>query len=76
MTHLPRLQVSTIVAVHNLAPEPCRLSIPLEIDDAAAYDDLFGGGRHELDGAELNVTLEGYACHWFRIQRDGQRITP
>ena len=64
------------MAVHNLAPEPCRVSIPLDIDDAVAYDDLFGGDRHELDQPRLQLTLEGYGCGWYRIQRHGQRLTP
>ncbi len=66
----------TIVAVHNLAPEPCRLSIPLGIGDAVAYHDLFGGGREELDEPILRLTLEGYGCGWYRIQRHDQRLTP
>jgi trehalose synthase len=66
----------TVVAVHNLAPEPCRVSLPLGIDDAAAHQDLFGGAREELDEPVLHLTLAGYGCGWYRIQREDQRVTP
>jgi trehalose synthase len=66
----------TVVAVHNLAPEPCRLSLPLGIDDAVAYQELFGGAREELDEPVLHLTLAGYGCGWYRIQCDDQRVTP
>jgi glycosidase len=67
----------TIVALHNLDAEPCRLTIPLEIEDAVSYHDLFGGDdEEELREPRLELTLEGYGCRWYRIHRVGQRTTP
>jgi maltose alpha-D-glucosyltransferase/alpha-amylase len=67
---------STVVALHNLAPEPCRVEVPLGIDDADGYDDLLGRDRDELAEPCLRLTLEGYGARWFRIHRRGQRRTP
>jgi trehalose synthase len=67
----------TIVALHNLDAEPCRLTIPLEIEEAVSYHDLFGGDDdEELREPRLELTLEGYGCRWYRVHRAGQRMTP
>lgn len=69
---------STIIAVHNFGPEPCRLDLPLEgIDDAVGAEDLLdGAGEHPLDGPALHLTLDGYGYQWLRIRREGQRLSP
>jgi len=69
---------STIVAVHNFGPEPCRLDLPLDgIDDAVGAEDLLdGAGEHPLDGPVLQLTLDGYGYQWLRIRREGQRLAP
>ena len=69
---------STVVAVHNFGPEPCRLELALDgIDDAVgAHDLLDGAGEHPLEGPVLPVTLDGYGYQWVRIRRDGQRLPP
>jgi trehalose synthase len=66
----------TVVALHNLSAEPCRLTVALEMDDADSYHDLFGGDTDEIRESRLELTLEGYGCRWYRIHRAGQRITP
>lgn len=68
---------STVVAVHNLSPEPCRVCVPLEgIDDLATLDDLFEGDRHDLTEPAVELTLGGYGHRWYRVHRHGQRISP
>ena len=68
---------STVVAIHNFAPEPCRLDVSLEgCDDIVGLDDLLGTERIELDGPEFDLTLEGYGYRWFLVRRKGQRLPP
>ena len=69
---------STVVALHNFAPEPCRVSVPLDdLEDAAGADDLLDGAPEvTIEGATLSLTLEGYGYRWYRIRRVGQRLTP
>jgi trehalose synthase len=70
-------QDSTIVAVHNLGPEPTPVDLPLDdLDGADFADDLFDGGRTEIRDGCLSLTLAAYGCHWFRVHRAGQRLTP
>jgi trehalose synthase len=70
----------TVLAVHNLGPEPCRLEIPLDdVDDVEAVtgcDDLLGPERIDVDEPVLRLTLDGYGYRWFRIRRFGHRATP
>lgn len=74
--HACRWNGSTVVALHNLSPEPRRLAVPLDVDDAVAGDDLLGGGRYDLTEPCLRLTLDGYGSKWYRIHRKGQRLTP
>jgi trehalose synthase len=69
---------STVVAVHNFGPEPCRLELPLDgIDDAVSAVDLLDGLHEEdLDEPVLHMTLDGYGFRWLRIRRAGQRLVP
>jgi glycosidase len=76
LAHACRWEDSTVVALHNLSPEPCRLAIPLDVEDAAAYEDLLGGAGDEMADACLRLTLDGYGCRWLRIHSRGQRVTP
>jgi trehalose synthase len=66
----------TVVAVHNLGADPCELTLQLDVDGAAAYDDLLDGGRRTLDEPRLRVSLEPYGFTWYRIDQEGQRRTP
>ncbi len=69
---------STVVAVHNFAAEPCRLVVALDgLDDAVGADDLLDGAPEVgVEDAALALTLEGYGYRWYRIRREGRRITP
>jgi trehalose synthase len=78
LAHRCDWDASTVVAVHNLGAEPCRLAIPLDgIDDVAGAADLLDGtGEQPLDEPVLHLTLEPYGYRWLRIRRAGQRLTP
>ena len=40
-------------------------------------DDLLDGtGERPLDGPVVQLTVEGYGHHWFRIRRAGRRLAP
>ena len=69
---------STVVALHNFAPEPCRVTVHLdELDDAEGADDLLDGAPEiPVEDATLPLTLEGYGYRWYRIRRAGHRLTP
>ncbi|HEX2023799.1 MAG TPA: alpha-amylase family protein [Acidimicrobiales bacterium] len=68
---------STVVAVHNLSPEPCRFDVALEgCDDIVGLDDLLGRDHRQLDTPQFEVTLDGYGYRWFLVRRAGQRVTP
>lgn len=69
---------STVVALHNFAPEPCRLDVPLEgVPDAVGANDLLDGAPEvPLDEPVLHLTLDGYGHRWLRVRRRGQRLTP
>ena len=67
---------NAVIALHNLSPEPCRISLPLSQEEVVAYDDLLGDRRTELTAPCLDVTLEGYGYGWYRLQREGQRVVP
>ena len=78
LAHRCDWNASTVVAVHNLGPEPCRLDLPLDgIDDAVGSADLLDGSREEpLDEPVLHLTLDAYGYRWLRIRRAGQRLAP
>ena len=64
--------------MHNFAAEPCRLVVALDgLDDAVGADDLLDGAPEvDIEDAALALTLEGYGYRWYRIRREGRRITP
>lgn len=62
---------STIVAVHELAGEAAE--VRLAVDDGEALVDLFADVEHALPAT---LALEGFAAHWFRVRRAGQRLPP
>jgi trehalose synthase len=70
----------TVLAVHNVGPEPCRLEIPLDdLEDPGSVtgcDDLLGPERIDLDEPVLPLMVDGYGYRWFRIRRHGHRAAP
>ena len=70
---------SSVLAVHNLSPEPRELKRP--VDGAADGDRLVNLlARTEpvvqLDGPAMDLKLEGYGYRWYRLEREGTTTTP
>ncbi|MGH2952300.1 MAG: trehalose synthase, partial [Solirubrobacterales bacterium] len=69
----------SVVAIHNLGSEPCVVRVQLgEVPEEATLDDLLDErpALHEIDGASLELKLEGYGYRWFRIGTPEQRTPP
>jgi glycosidase len=67
-----------VVAVHNLAAEPCRVRVDLAAEDEGSrLDDLLDErpAFETLDGKAVELTLEGYGYRWLRLIPPG-RIPP
>jgi len=68
-----------VVAVHNLASEPCVVSVELgDVPDEAHLDDLLDErpALDEIRGTSLELKLEGYGYRWFRIGTPDQQTPP
>jgi hypothetical protein len=79
LTHRCDWDGSTVIAAHNFAPEPCRVTFRLDPEDQAiALVDLLDGAREELDPGtpEVELHLPRYGYRWLRLQREGQRLAP
>jgi glycosidase len=65
----------TLVALHNLGPEP--RTVPLTLDDCGASHtlvDLLCDGTTSMDDAgRAEVQLEGYGYRWLRVVAPGSR---
>ena len=66
------------MALHNLSPTPRELRLDVgAMDGCDQVVDLLDDARpvHEVDGSTIDLTLRGYAHHWFRLQ-DSEGSTP
>lgn len=64
-----------VVAVHNLAGRPCRVSIDLGKFRKKLLIDLLGDRQYRpLDGPTHHVELEPYGFRWFRLD-DERELT-
>ncbi|HET9671678.1 MAG TPA: alpha-amylase family glycosyl hydrolase, partial [Actinomycetota bacterium] len=69
----------SVVAVHNLGSEPCVVEVGLgEVPEDARLDDLLDErpALRELEGASLELKLQGYGHRWFRIGTPDQQTPP
>lgn len=66
---------ASLVALHNLGPEP--LTVPLELtgeDEGTVLADLLCDGEVTLDAkGRAEMALEGYGFRWLRVVREGDR---
>ena len=66
---------ASLVALHNLGPEP--LTVPVELageQDRALLTDLLCDGDTPLDAkGRAELPLEGYGFRWLRLVREGDR---
>ena len=65
----------TMVALHNLGPEPRTVPIQLDDgDDSCRLVDLLQDGSTDLDGSgRAELTLDAYGYRWLRLARPAQR---
>jgi trehalose synthase len=70
---------SALVAIHNLAAEPCRVRVDVvdDADDAVRVDDLFDdrGEADVLDGV-IELVLDAYDFRWLRLSRPDRPSPP
>jgi trehalose synthase len=64
----------SIVVVHSLVDEIVSAHVPIGEVEAAV--DLFAHGDFLPRHGKLELTLQPYGHHWFRLRRDGQRLPP
>ena len=60
----------TVIAVHNLAAEPCQVRIDLDAADSGArLDDLLDErpAFETLDDKSVELTLEAFGYRWYRL---------
>jgi maltose alpha-D-glucosyltransferase/alpha-amylase len=66
--HSCEWQGKTVIALHNLADKPCRVS--LKANNYTHLFDLFGDRQYDsLDGDLSSIPLEAYGYRWFRVNR-------
>ncbi len=70
----------SLVALHNLAPDPlvARVDLGPDLPEDPRFMDLLDadGELHELAGHELELKLEGYGYRWMRFQSAGAHVAP
>ena len=70
----------SLVALHNLAPDPLvtRVDLGPDLPEDPRFIDLFDadGEVHELAGHDLELKLEGYGYRWLRFQSAGAHVAP
>ncbi|WP_127129997.1 alpha-amylase family protein [Georgenia sp. SYP-B2076] len=77
MAHQSTWHTSSVVAVHNLGPEPLTVPLTLDVPGGSDLVDLLRDGTTPVspDGA-AEVTLDGYGYRWLRVRHDGERRLP
>jgi glycosidase len=78
LAHLCRWDDGTLVALHNLGPEPC--SVPLRLagcDTSHRLEDLLQEHTTPLgDDGRAELPLPGYGYRWLRVVSPGSRRLP
>ena len=60
---------STVIAIHNLSDEGCKLQLDLSDHHAERLVDLLREERDiPLKGSSLALDLKGYDHRWFRVR--------
>src|SRR3954447_14650379 len=75
LAHLCRWEDGSMVAVHNLGPEPRTVPLTLEgCDSSHRLEDLLQERTTPLDEkGRAELQLEGYGYRWLRVVADGSR---
>ena len=75
LAHLCRWEDGSMVAVHNLGPEPRTVPLTLEgCDSSHRLEDLLQERTTPLDDkGRAELALEGYGYRWLRVVAEGDR---
>jgi glycosidase len=75
LAHLCRWEDGSMVAVHNLGPEPRTVPLTLEgCDSSHRLEDLLQERTTPLDDkGRAELALEGYGYRWLRVVAEGSR---
>ena len=75
LAHLSAWDDGTVVAVHNLGPEPRVVPLTLEGCDAShRLEDLLVTQSTPVgDGGAVELTLDGYGYRWLRVVAEDSR---
>ncbi len=75
LAHVCEWDDATMLAVHNLGPEP--RTVPLRLDGCGAshrLEDLLETGTTPLgDDGAVELTLDGYGYRWLRVVAEDSR---
>ncbi|MFH5821639.1 alpha-amylase family protein [Georgenia sp. AZ-5] len=77
LAHRSTWRTASVVALHNLGPEPVTVPLTLDVPPDSALIDLLQDGTCQVgpDGA-VELQLEGYGYRWLRVRHDGERRLP
>jgi trehalose synthase len=75
LAHECRWDDRRIVALHNLSPEGCTVSLTLDdCDDRTQLVDLLQDSNTEVDASgKVELTMDGYGYRWLRLLPPGSR---
>jgi glycosidase len=75
LAHRSTWDDGSMVAVHNLGPEPVMVPLRLDdCDDQVRLVDLLVDGSHDVDAdGRAEIELEAYGYRWLRVVRPGTR---
>lgn len=75
LAHRSSWDEASMVAVHNLGPDPVRVALTLDdLPEGAFLVDLLADGREDVDdGGRVEVPLDGYGYRWLRVTWAGAR---
>nr|BFF10291.1 hypothetical protein GCM10025699_15940 [Microbacterium flavescens] len=73
LAHSVSADVGRMIALHNFADEPARVTLSLaEEPDGTQLSNLFGPDRFELDDrGRVECELPAYGWAWMRVARPG-----
>jgi trehalose synthase len=73
LAHSVRADVGRMIAVHNFADEPARVTLTIADEpEGTELTDLFGPERHALPpNGRFELDLPAYGWRWFRVARPG-----
>lgn len=66
--HISEWRDNTVLALHNLSPEPCEVAVDLGSRPKELMDIFADSDYPPLDGEQKRIPLEGYGYRWLRLE--------